>query len=287
MERTHQLGELVGLIAAVRAQGRTVRLALHNTDRFGLLHLYFERGQLIRLEGHTGGSAESLLDLESWRHAAVRLEPVSPGAVTPSVSFALDRLLDRTLAKLERAGVTHPAPLAVGHPTHPPDASAGQYSAGVSGLPPLMPVGPVDGAAQAGGDYSSQRHDPHGEELTDPQWQLLALAVRQITEHAGSVLGIQDAEMLLREALAQANEENAFLRGVVVDDTGWLRIRDARVRATCSTFEVAQAVALLLAVLESLYALRLGEQRVRKLIAAAVAPLRLSLEQVGLSVVAQ
>ncbi len=150
-----------------------------------------------------------------------------------------------------------------------------------------MPVGPVDGAAQAGGDYSSQRHDPHGEELTDPQWQLLALAVRQITEHAGSVLGIQDAEMLLREALAQANEENAFLRGVVVDDTGWLRIRDARVRATCSTFEVAQAVALLLAVLESLYALRLGEQRVRKLIAAAVAPLRLSLEQVGLSVVAQ
>src|SRR5579859_4923592 len=128
MERAQQLSELVSLVATIRSQGRTARLALHNTDRFGLLHLYFEQGRLIRVEGNAGGPSESLFDLESWRHGAIRIETVAPGAVEAVSNLPLEPLLDATLAQLERARVAHSAPPVLSPSPALPNLAADAFS---------------------------------------------------------------------------------------------------------------------------------------------------------------
>jgi hypothetical protein len=301
MERAQPLAELVRLVAKVRSQGHTARLALHNTERFGLVHLTFERGRLIRVDGNTGGPAESLFDLESWRQGAIRIESIPAGTIEPASALPLDALLDATLAQLERTRVVHSAPPAVSHSWSLPDLAVDTFSADASGADatpavlsavPTVPTLPAAAmmpelASNGAGAQSAPRRAVRGggDELTVPQWQLLALAVRQITEQAAVALGPQTSQAMLAEALAQASKGSAFLRQVEVDDTGWLRRLERADRGGSSTYEAAQAVATLLAVLESLYATRLGAPRVRRLITAAVAPLRNSLEQIGLTVV--
>jgi hypothetical protein len=302
MGRAQPLTELGNLVAKVRSQGRTTRLALHNTERFGLIHLSFEYGRLIRVDGNVGGPSESLFDLESWRHGAIRVEPIAAGAIEPAGTLPLDTLLDATLAHLERSRVIHSPPPAVSHPQALPDLDADAFSASaVSGahdatallastVPtvPTLPLSAVmpdlapSAAVAQSGPQRAVRAD--SDELTDPQWQLLALAVRQIADQAATALGPQISQAMLVDALAQASKGNAFLREVTVDGTGWMRLQSGAVDSAISSFEAAQAVAMLLAVLESFYATRLGAQRVRRLITAAVAPLRHSLEQIGLTV---
>jgi hypothetical protein len=303
MERAQQLSELISLIATIRSQGRTARLALHNTERFGLLHLYFEHGRLIRVDGNAGGPSESLFDLESWRHGAIRIQTIAPGEVAPVSNLPLESLLDATLAQMERARVVHSAPPAVSHPQSLPDLAADTFSAKASAdareasaifassIPtvPTLPAPAVipDMALSGITSHSAPQRvaSAGGDVLSDPQWQLLALAVRQISDQAAVALGPQVAQTLLVDALTQASAGNAFLRQLTVDGTGWLWRQEGAGRAATSTFEAAQAVATLLAVVESLLATRLGPPRVRRLITTAVAPLRNSLEQIGLTVV--
>jgi hypothetical protein len=300
MERAQSLAELVHLVAKLRSQGSTARLALHNTERFGLIHLTFDRGRLIRVDGNAGGPAASLFDLESWRHGAIRAEPIPPGTLEPAGTLPLDALLDATLAQLELARVVHAAPPAVNHSWSLPDLEADTFSAGASGAHavaavlsavPTVPTLPAAVLPELAPSGASAQSAPQravragGDELTEPHWQLLALAVRQIADQAALALGPQASQAMLVEALAQASKGSAFLRQVSVDDTGWLRRAERADREASSTYEAAQAIATVLAVLESLYTMRLGGHRVRRLITAAVAPLRNSLEQIGLTVV--
>jgi hypothetical protein len=303
MERAHSLTELVSLIATIRSQGRTARLALHNTERFGLLHLSFEHGRLLRVEGNAGGPSESLYDLESWRHGAIRIEPLAPGAVGPSGTLPLESLLDATLAQMERTRVVHSAPPAIARAESLPNLAADAFSASSAGGPqaedaifassiPTVPTlhAPAvmqDMALSGVTSHSGPQRAPSatGDELTEPQWQLLALAVRQVADQAAMALSPQVAQTLLVDALAQASTGNGFLRQLKVDATGWLWRQEGTERGATATFEAAQAIATLLAVLESHLATRMGPQRVRRLITMAVAPLRNSLEQIGLTVV--
>jgi hypothetical protein len=299
MERAQPLSDLVNLIATIRTQGRTTRLALHNTERFGLVHLSFEHGRLIRVEGNAGGPSESLFDLESWRGGAVRVESITAGTVEPASTLPLDTLLDTTLQHMERTGAVHSAPPAVSLPHGLPDLEADSFSIRaaeadavfVAAIPtvPALPGAELVEAALNGAEPRATQARTRREgavALTDPQWQLLALAVRQVADQAASALGPQVAQSMLVEALAMASGSSAFLRQVTIDSSGWLKRQEGAGRAAISTFEATQAVATLLAVLESYYGTRLGAQRVRRLIAAAVAPLRNSLEQIGLTVAA-
>jgi hypothetical protein len=287
MERLHQLRELAGLIAAVRAQGRAVRIVLRNTDRFGLIHLYFAQGQLIHAEGHGGSPAASLADLETWRQGAIRVDQIDELPAGSGEAPALDAALARALAELEARGVVNPAPPAQMPHAFPRAHGPGPGVAGVAGLPALDP-----GAGAAGPDGWAQSsagqpvHQGEEDRLTDPQWQLLAIAVRQVTEHASQILGGQVTDELLREALAQSAQRSDFLSGIEVDETGWLRAREAGYATRFSKFEGAEATAALLTSFEARCAQLMGSRRARQLIATAVAPLRPSLQQIGIAIAA-
>lgn len=284
MEHAHQLSGLAGLIASIRAQGRTARLALHNTERFGLIHLYFAEGRLIRVEGYAGDPARNLADLATWQQGAVRIDRVhAPSGVAASPD-ALEAELFRTLAELERRGVMHPAPPATSSDAYSFANRTSEGLSGVNGLPPLGSVGrepqqPMPSRANTQGE-----HEPSSATLTDPEWQLLALAVHQVEEHAGQLLGGRVADSIARGALAQAATDSPFLAGLALDETGWLRPRQQGFTARFPTFTAVEAIAALLTQIEVDIAAVVGRQRAKQLIATSVTPFRTSLEQIGLIV---
>lgn len=284
MERVHQLTELASLIAMVRAQQRVVRLVLRNTDRFGLIHLYFAQGHLIHVEGHSSSPAASLLDLGTWRQGAIRVDRIEALPPGPGNAPELEAALAHAVAELEARGAVYPAPPARAPYNYQREGGPAPGIAGVAGLPALEPVAAAKGIAahRAGQPGRNGRED----RLTDPQWQLLAIAVRQVTEHAGQILGDQVADELLREALAWSAQRSVFLSGIEVDETGWLRAREAGYATRYSTFDGAEAIAALLTDFEARCAQLVGVRRAQRLIAAAVAPLRPSLEQIGIAIAA-
>jgi hypothetical protein len=284
MDHAQQLSGLAGMIAAIRAQGRTVRLALHNTERFGLVHLYFVRGRLTRVEGHAGDPARNLLDLAAWSTGAMRVDRVEAPPGDAASPATLEAELARTVAELERRGVVYPAPPAVAWDTPSGVHRSPGRASGSHGLPPL------DAATPAGNGRSLAPHrqapgvvEPV-DRLSDPQWQLLALAVRQVAEHVGQLLGGKLAESILRQALARLGPSNPFLAGLYLDETGWLHGGDPGHTARFSTFDAVEAVAALLTQVEFDVANVVGPQRAQQLIAGAVAPFRTSLEQIGLAI---
>ncbi|HEV7127144.1 MAG TPA: hypothetical protein VGN32_06860 [Ktedonobacterales bacterium] len=292
MERTHHLSELASLVATLRAQRQAARLVVRNADRLGLIHLYFGDGHLLHVEGHTGTPATVLRDLGTWYHGAVRVDAVSappPAAAPPE---ALDAALNQALTELEARGVVRPAPPSLA----PSAASAIQRAqilpdlaamgSGAAGLPPLVsPVSDLaSGAPSRGGPTGTldAASTDQGDHLSEPQWHLLALAVRQITEQMGQLLGVQMVDGVFRQALADGARRNACLAGLEMDSSGWLRAREAGFTTQLNRYAVIEAIADLITRFETHCAELLGEQRVQQLIASAVMPMRASLEQIGL-----
>src|SRR5215472_14188970 len=110
MEHSNQLPRLPADIAAIRSQNQTVRLVLRNTERFGVIHLYFERGRLVQVQGHKENPIKSFADLATWNQGTLRQDELSTGIDNAGVNPLLDQALDSTLQQLESRGVVQPPP---------------------------------------------------------------------------------------------------------------------------------------------------------------------------------
>ncbi|HEX6123103.1 MAG TPA: hypothetical protein VFY89_08080 [Ktedonobacterales bacterium] len=112
MPHEHPLAYLPAYIAAARAQGQPTRLVLRNTDRVGVIHLYFFQHRLVLVEGHRGAGAASLRDLATWQQGTMRRDDLAappPGAAQPDAQ--LETVLSETLRQMELRGLlTHAAP---------------------------------------------------------------------------------------------------------------------------------------------------------------------------------
>src|SRR5258705_13256882 len=85
MEHGHPLARLAAFVAAARARGRPTRLVLRNTERFGLVPLYFRYGHLDHVEGHLNTPLNSLVDLATWHLAVIRQDEIGSGLPPPAV----------------------------------------------------------------------------------------------------------------------------------------------------------------------------------------------------------
>src|SRR5215475_3133929 len=110
MEHTYPLSRLSADVATVRTKSQTLRLVLRNTERFGLIHLYFERGHLVQVQGHRDSPLKSFADLATWTQGSIRQDEVSLGAEKRGVNPALEEGLDATLMQLESRGVVQAPP---------------------------------------------------------------------------------------------------------------------------------------------------------------------------------
>src|SRR5262249_18614403 len=110
MEHGYPLSRLPALVAAARAQTAPTRLLLRNSDRFGVLHLYFSGGQLVAAEGHRDTPYHSLADLATWRNGVIRRDTVET-VPAGEPDARLEALFAHVLHELSARGV-------VGSPSH-------------------------------------------------------------------------------------------------------------------------------------------------------------------------
>jgi hypothetical protein len=295
MQRAYPLAQLSEMIAGARAQPRPARLVLRNTERFGLIHLYFAHSRLVRVEGHRETPLRSLEDLAAWRVGAVRRDDVEdlPGALAADPT--LEAALDSSLRVLETHGisrairsVTPPAPQQAQQPAPVLRGTAGpsmifDLDASAPGAPP--PTVTMDGLpALAGVGPQGESVTATADRLTDPQWQLIAIAVRQVVEQAAQAVGLTMAEGLMRRALGRVATVKPPLRGMEVDGSGWLRLAPGVSLAGYSRYEIVEAIAALLGNFELRCASLVGAERAKQIITAATLPLSSSLAQVGLTI---
>jgi hypothetical protein len=301
MEQPSPLSRLSVDIAAIRAQHLTLRLVLRNTERFGLIHLYFERGRLVQVQGHKDTYTKTLADLATWTEGTIRRDDISAGMERMDKAGsnpALEEMLEGTLHQLESRGVIAPAPVARPTTPYPPPPPA--YV-----LPPAHQLPPYPGETDQQHSWPSPpgHLEPAAHELfsdmqtmpiasanpsdflADSQWQLLALVVRQVVEQAGALLGKEAADAFIRQSLAYGAVKRPPLRILEMDATGWLSPLPGQHISAYPLADVADAVAILLTSFESRCASVIGEVDAHRLIANAARPFSASLAQLGLAIV--
>ena len=285
MEHGHPLARLAAFVAAARARGRPTRLVLRNTERFGLVHLYFRNGHLDHVEGHLNTPLNSLVDLATWQLGVIRQDEVGSGLPPSPVDRTLETALTDVLRQLEARGVVQPAPPArVWHNGQP-----GPRSMPTAEMPPLasaksLPPLTVASDAPLVPAPHSLPAAPAADAMTIPQWQLLALVVHQVVERASELVGADMAAALLRSSLAHVARSAPVLRDVEVDSSVWLKATDETAILRSSMFDVAEAVASLLTNFEVRCASLMGAERAQAMVVSAAAPFRASLSQIGLDV---
>ncbi|HLJ80562.1 MAG TPA: hypothetical protein VKT52_03675 [Ktedonobacterales bacterium] len=301
MEHGFPLARLARLVAETRASGRTMRLVARNTERFGVVHLYFVRGRLAQVEGHAGSPLASISDLAGWRYGVVRQDASAAPSGRAAADPRLDAALDDTLRRLMAAGVVQPISLPTSWPSAPssnrpssPFAShispppAGPPSIGSGGLPPLSHAPATASGAEVAGSPSSAgsaaTKTARTDALTAPQWQMVALVVHQVVEGAGAFIGIQMAEGLLQQALTFATRSHPVLLDLTLDTGGWLKACEDDAIARYSTYDVTDAIAALLTGFELRCASLTGAARAQDVILVAAAPFRTALAQIGLDI---
>jgi hypothetical protein len=298
MEHSNQLPRLPADIAAIRSQNQTVRLVLRNTERFGVIHLYFERGRLVQVQGHKENPIKSFADLATWNQGTLRQDELSTGMDNAGVNPLLDQALDSTLQQLESRGVVQPLPAgrravvfqAQNSPyALPPSPDVSLPYALGSEAPPHWPS--LQGSPELPPNelFSDMQTIPiasanPSDYLGDSQWQLLALVVRQVVDQAGTILGKDTVDGLIRQSLAYGAVKQPPLRILELDATGWLTPVPGQRISTYPLADVADAIATLLTSFENRCATLIGEEDAHRLIVNAARPFSASLAQLGLAI---
>jgi hypothetical protein len=297
MEHTYPLSRLSIDITTVRAKGQTLRLVLRNTERFGLIHLYFEHGHLVQVQGHKEGPLKSFADLATWSQGTIRQDEVALGADKRGINPGLEEGLDSTLMQLESRGVVQAPPSS--RPSRSYQAETPPYVLPTPFQPPTIvggndqppPWGSPPNAAGAPHElFSDMQTIPiasanPSDYLVDSQWQLLALVVRQVVDQAGALLGKETADGFIRQSLAYGAVKRPPLRILEMDATGWLSPLPGQHISSYPLADVADAVAVLLTSFEDRCASVIGEADAHRLIANAARPFSASLAQLGLAIV--
>ena len=292
MEHGFPLARLAQLIADIRARRRTVRVVARNTERFGLVHLYFERGRLAQVHGHAAAPLASITDLATWRYGVLRQDAIAEPSGGAIPDPQLDAALDDALFRLQASGVVRPSPMPLGGPSSPPASWPSPPGASHASPPPPHPPSIGSGAlpprARDAVSFSPSASPTtravRADAMTTPQWQLIALVVHQVVEGAGALIGAQMAQNLLRQASAHTARSHPILLDLEVDAGGWLKAREDGIITSYSTYDVADAVAAVLTSFEVRCASLVGAERAKDIMLVASAPFRNALTQIGLDI---
>jgi hypothetical protein len=291
---------LPAYIAAARARGRPTRLVLRNSDRIRVVHLYFQQGRLIQVEGHRGTGAASLADLANWQGGTIRQDDLGNQPIAGEPDPQLEVTLGGALLQLETLGVINRAsPLASdprvpaigtsqpGLSAVPSTPSYGASGMGMPGLPPL-PAPPLSEAMTARTPTAPTAPTaPSRSGAGEAPWQLLARFVYQIVERAEREIPPAIAVGMLMQAVSRLSTSSSaapVMSCVEVDEAGWLRPRQEGALARFSLFDLTQSIAQLITDYQTRCAQHVGHENARKIITDAAEPYRLALKSLGLDI---
>lgn len=124
IDRQEPLRSLATTVARLHGTRGTGRLALRNTARMGTLHLYFELGRLVHLEGSRSNIDECLIDLAGWTDGLIRLD-VGVQTERHTVTPEQEAFFNQTLLLMQQRGaVSVPSRPTARFPAAPPPGGA-------------------------------------------------------------------------------------------------------------------------------------------------------------------
>lgn len=309
------------MVAQIRATSDTGRLALRNTVRMGMLHLYFERGQLVHFEGSHGSTDDALIDLAGWSGGMIRFD-AGVLAERQTVTPAQQEFFQRTLLLMQQRGVLAAQPQRTPREPMQPSSNglprpglrpAPEITSTRLPIPPASPQPLSERFAPTIDDFLPPQHiqwptgknssvpqrerpasmplfpssvpgvsNPAEAVLSARQWELLVEVMHSMIESVGQLFGQQQAQNILQHVLLQRSEESEVLGLLQIDRQGWLREIRVHEMMAQSVEGVAGAFVLLISDFERRCAALLGEEKARQMIARALYPYHDGLAEIGI-----
>ncbi len=322
IDRQEPLRNLATIIARIYGMRGTGRLAVRNTVRMGTLHLYFEFGRLVHVEGSRASIDDCLIDLAGWTDGLVRFDiGVLPERQT--MTPEQEEFFNRTLLLLQQRGVVDVPSRPIFRPPGPQPSAAPPLDAPKAPLPemtppgvPVMPVPPNQEPGYPGSSVNERAlpgearrvshrvSPPSGASFSGPlppapptsvpldrvevllssrQWEVLVEVVRAMLEAVGRLFGQRQAQNILEHVLAESSSQAEVLGWLQVDRHGWLREWQPGEMLNQPVQAVASAFAVLISNFERRCAALLGEEKARQIIARALSPYQEALAEIGIA----
>jgi hypothetical protein len=238
------LWDLTRIVAAIRHTRAFGRLTLRNSDRVGVIHLYFHSGRLAHVVGSSGDAEAALEDLRRWTHAAVRFER-SANTIKETATDELERSFDALLLHLQQLGL----------------------AAAVT--PPRVVEGDVVSRTT-------------GEQLLTPQeWCLLIEGTRRVSLAVAHLIGPREALKVLRDILDDCSAAFPAFSTLQIASSGHLQITDTSQLDRMPREQLLEGFNALLATCQYFCAPIIGEADAHKLMIQAMGDLCTSLISLG------
>ncbi|HVU67798.1 MAG TPA: DUF4388 domain-containing protein [Ktedonobacteraceae bacterium] len=223
------LWDLTRIVMTIRRSRAFGRLTLRNSDRVGIVHLYFHGGNLVHIVGSSGDAEATLRDLSHWTHAAVRFER---GATSTSTTVTPRQVqsFDELLLHLQQLGLT--------------------------ATPPTPRV--VEGGVVS---------TTPGEQLLTPQeWRLLIEGTRRVSLAVAHLIGPREALKVLRDILDDCSAAFPAFITLQIANTGYLQITDTSQLDRMPREELLEGFSALISTCQYFCAPIIGEVEAHKLI---------------------
>ncbi len=225
------LWDLTRIVATIRRSRAFGRLTLRNSDRVGIVHLYFHSGNLVHLVGSSGNTAATLRDLYHWTHATVRFER---GATPANATITATEIqnFEEILLHFQRIGLV------------------------ASATPPPPRV--------VEGDVVSKTP---GEQLLTPQeWRVLIEGTRRVSLAVAHLIGPREALKVLRDILDDCSAAFPAFATLQIASTGYLQITDTSQLDRMPRKELLEGFNALIATCQYFCVPIIGEVEAHKLI---------------------
>lgn len=223
------LWDLTRIVTTIRRSRAFGRLTLRNSDRVGIVHLYFHSGNLVHIVGSSGNAAATLRDLSHWTHAAIRFERGATPA-NATITSAEVQSFDELLLHLQRIGLVAAA------------------------APPRVVEGGVVSTSQ-------------GEQLLTPQeWRVLIEGTRRVSLAVAHLIGPREALKVLRDILDDCSAAFPAFATLQIANTGYLQITDTSQLDRMPRAELLEGFNALIATCQYFCVPIIGEVEAHKLI---------------------
>lgn len=163
MSRPGFLAEVTLALLHIRDTSASGRLSVRHAERFGLVHLYFNKARLIHITGDKCDGEVMLNDLLTWTKGSVRFDPAVE-LYYETLTWQQAQVFTRWLAFLEMRGSMH------GIPRNRLDGFGYSMSAHLPREPVALPE-------------EVEQHDGH-EEAHIHHWQHLNEGIHHLVERA-------------------------------------------------------------------------------------------------------
>ncbi|HEY0756727.1 MAG TPA: hypothetical protein VGD98_22430 [Ktedonobacteraceae bacterium] len=223
------LWDLTRIVGTIRRAHAFGRLTLRNSDRVGIIHLYFHSGNLVHIVGSSGNAEAALRDLSHWTHAAVRFER-GASAKTSTITAEELHTFDELLLHFQNIGL-------VATPAQPRVVEGNV----VSTTP--------------------------GEQLLTPQeWRILIEGTRRVSLAVAHLIGPREALKVLRDILDDCSAAFPAFTTLQIANTGYLQITDTSQLDRMPRQELLEGFNALIATCQYFCVPIIGEVEAHKLI---------------------